>query len=170
MACRDPIGFRAAWAHCPVDTLPSGCPELVEAVADHGAGCVDLPLFPNLVNSPPIAAYACSAGSVHGWCTGAGAAPSDGSTRATAEAVPWNKRVVPVAATAALALYGNQVRRTKNKRVRRDAGPPTAFELYIFHSANGDVDPGSDGEVYNLAKQRAEERTRYKPRDLLLGL
>lgn len=53
MACRDLIGFRAAWAHCPVDSLPSGCPELVEAVADHGAGCVDLPLFPNLVNSPP---------------------------------------------------------------------------------------------------------------------
>lgn len=115
---------------------------------------------------------------MHGWCTGAGAstrATAEAEAEAEAEAVPWNKRVVPVAAVAALALYGNQVRRTKNKRVRRyvasnvvtDAGSPTPFD---FYSAIGDVDPGSDGEVNNLAKQRAEERTRYKPRDFLLGL
>jgi hypothetical protein len=139
---------------------------------------------------------------VHGWCTGAGAAPSDESIRTTAEAeaVPWDKRVAPIAATAALALYGNQVRRTKNKRVLQrqnrmgyTGGEGADIVLQDPNSLNIVVQPidtylaiedaglNQDADLYDtLAKKEAARRvhaaqverasTGYKPRDFLLGL
>ena len=182
MECRDPSGFRAAWAHCSVVSLPSGCPELAEAVAVHGARCADLPLFPDLAGSPPIAAYACPADSIRPWCTDAGYATSTGATRAAVAAAPWDKkRVVPIAATSALvaaqvALYGDQVRRTKNKRLVDHTGePPGATVPLDMFTAIEEVGLGQDAGTYDAAAQaqareRGRAQTGYKPRDLLLGL
>ena len=40
---------------------------------------------------------------------------SEPRTAAEAAAAPWDKRVMPIVATAALALYGYQVRHTKKQ-------------------------------------------------------